>query len=391
MKIAVFDYSVTTSNAIGGCHRHLIAALCEEHEFVVFAAEFDNPHPERIVHVPVMSPLRPLALLFVTFHILARRAWRRYSRADSRPPDLLQGVESNFLGSDIVYAQFCHRAYLKGAGRFSADTLALRPFLRWLDHQLRALMEPVVYRDARDIVVPSHGLADELVREYPRLAGRITVIANPIDTESLRMPADFDRSGLRRGLGFGANDVVLVFTALGHFERKGLPIVMEAMAAIRQSNLKLLVVGGEPALVRSYTARAVQQGIANRVVFVGRQKQVRRFLWLADAFVFPSAYETFSLSTYEAAAAALPIVVTRLHGVDDFTRDGENAFVVDRTPAAVGRALEDLLALSAEGRYRMGQAAQQAVAGFTVARFTTAWRGFYRRIAGNEVTAVDAA
>ena len=52
-------------------------------------------------------------------------------------------------------------------------------------------------------------------------------------------------------------------------------------------------------------------------MFVGRETQVRPFLWLADAFVFPTAYEAFSLSILE-AAAGLPLIVTRVDGVGDF-------------------------------------------------------------------------
>jgi glycosyltransferase involved in cell wall biosynthesis len=101
-------------------------------------------------------------------------------------------------------------------------------------------------------------------------------------------------------------------------ERKGLVLVMETMNGIARSDVKLLVVGGEASSVRDYTRRAVALGIGGQVVFVGRQTQVRPFLWLADAFVFPTAYEAFSLSILEATAAGLPLIVTRVHCVEDF-------------------------------------------------------------------------
>jgi glycosyltransferase involved in cell wall biosynthesis len=382
VRIAVFDYRVTPSNPIGSCHRHMMSALCEEHDFVVFAPEFDNPRPDRICYIPVKVPMRPLALLFVLFHLRARRAWRRYRRGGGSPADLIQGVESKRLGTDVLYSHFCHRAYLQASGGFSPSMLlAYRSFLRWFDHRLHAWMEPAAYRAVKHVVVPSGGLARELIREFPMLAGKVTVIPNPIDVEALKPPADLDRIGLRRELGFAERDLVLVFTALGHFERKGLPLVMEAMNGIGRSNVKLLVVGGEASLVRDYTRRAAALGIGGQVVFVGRQMQVRRFLWLADAFVFPSIYEVFSLSTLEAAAAGLPLIVTRLHGTEDFARNHENAFVIDRTVPAVRTAINELLTLSSDRRQRMGQSAQDAVSAFTFARFTAAWSKFYQGLA----------
>jgi len=382
MKIAIFDYRVTPSNPVGSCHRRMLSALSEEHEFVVFAPEFDNPRPDRIHYIPIKVPLRPLALLFILFHLSAGRAWRRYRRGGGPPADLIQGIESNRLNSDVVYAHFCHRGYLRVSGGFSLGMLlAYRSFLRWLDHQVHAWMEPVVYRSAKYVVVPSGGLARELIREYPVLAGKVTVINNAIDVEALKSPADFDRTARRGHLGFTEGDLVLVFSALGHFDRKGLVLVMEAMKGISRSDVKLLVVGGDASLVRDYTRRAATLGIDRQVVFVGRQTQVRQFLWLADAFVFPTAYEAFSLSILEAAAAGLPLIVTRVHGVEDFASNHENAFLIDRSVAAVQTALNELLTLSADRRRNMGQAAQLAVSTFTVDRFATEWRSFYRGVA----------
>jgi glycosyltransferase involved in cell wall biosynthesis len=357
----------------------MLSALCEEHEFVVFAPEFDNPRPDRIHYIRVRVPRRPLALLFVLFHLSASRAWRRYLHVGGPPADLIQGIESNRLSSDVVYAHFCHRGFLRVSGGFSPGMLlAYRSFLRWLDHQVHAWMEPVVYRSAKYVVVPSAGLARELIREYPVLAGKVTVINNAIDVEALKLPADFDRTALRHNLGFTESDVVLVFSALGHFERKGLALVMEAMKGIMRSDVKLLVVGGDASLIQDYTRRATALSIGGQVVFVGRQTEVRRFLWLADAFVFPTAYEAFSLSILEAAAAGLPLIVTRVHGVEDFASDQDNAFLIERSVAAVQSAINELLTLSADQRRSMGQAAQLAVSVFTVDRFTAEWRSFYQ-------------
>jgi hypothetical protein len=48
MRIAVFDYKVVPTNPIGSCHLRMLQGLCREHEFTVFAVEFENSCPERI-------------------------------------------------------------------------------------------------------------------------------------------------------------------------------------------------------------------------------------------------------------------------------------------------------------------------------------------------------
>jgi glycosyltransferase involved in cell wall biosynthesis len=54
-------------------------------------------------------------------------------------------------------------------------------------------------------------------------------------------------------------------------------------------------------------------------------------LWSAfassDIFVFPSAMETFGLVLMEAMASGLPVITSRVGGVDDMVRPGVNGYV----------------------------------------------------------------
>jgi glycosyltransferase involved in cell wall biosynthesis len=376
MHIAVFDYKVVPTNPIGSCDLHMLQGLCREHEFTVFAVEFENPCPERIRFVRVPVPTRPLALLFVAYHLVAPIVyWLHRLRTGARF-DLVQMVESNLSFGDVSYAHFCHLAYLRRHWR-NAGAKGLRGWLRWLDHWLHALMEPWTYRRVKRIVVPSQGLKRELEETYPFTRGKITVIYNPVDVERMRPPVDFDRGAFRTEHGVKPGETVLVFVALGHFERKGLPLVLQALVALRDRPLRLWVVGGEPDLIRSWQKRAEGMGIGDMVHFWGMQRDVRPFLWGADVFVFPSTYETFSFVSFQAAAAGLPLIVTPLYGVEEFMRDGETGFVVERSVKGVAEGLRRFISLSPESRRRMGEHAREAVAPYGVEPFVEAWRGFY--------------
>jgi glycosyltransferase involved in cell wall biosynthesis len=373
MRIAVFDYKVVPTNPIGFCHLHMLQGLCREHEFIV---EFENPCLERIRFVRVPVPTRPLALLFVAYHLVAPLAYLWYRLRTGARFDLVQMVESNLSFGDVSYTHFCHRAYLRRHWR-NAGAKGLRGWLRWLDHWLHALVEPWTYRWVKRIVVPSQGLKRELKETYPFTRGKITVIHNPVDVERMRPPADFDREAFRAEHGVKPGETVLVFVALGHFERKGLPFVLQALVALRDRPLRLWVVGGEPDLNRSWQMRAEGMGIGDMVHFWGMQRDVRPFLWGADVFVFPSAYEIFPSVSLQAAAAGLPLIVTPLYGVEEFMRDGEMGFVVPRTAEGVRAGLERFLALPLQERTRMGRVAQEAVQRFGVGASVQSWRGFY--------------
>ena len=100
-------------------------------------------------------------------------------------------------------------------------------------------MEPWVYRHVKRIIVASEGLARELKEEYPYCADKITIVSNPVELDRMQRPADFDRAAFRKQYGLNDDDVVLAFVALGHFERKGLPQLLDAFQQVNIPKLKL--------------------------------------------------------------------------------------------------------------------------------------------------------
>src|ERR1700681_1988090 len=111
MKIALFDYVVTRDNAIGKCDLTLLSALCHQHEFTVFAVQFENPCPKKIRWVRVPALTRPLALLFLVFHITAPLCYLLHRAMRGARFDSVQFIESNLSFGKICYPHFCHRAF----------------------------------------------------------------------------------------------------------------------------------------------------------------------------------------------------------------------------------------------------------------------------------------
>jgi glycosyltransferase involved in cell wall biosynthesis len=377
MRIAVFDYRVVGTNPSGSCHRTLLDGLCGEHDFTVYAAEFDNPCPERITWVRVPVPRRPQALLFLAYHLAAPLRYL-FERARGRGDhDLIQMIESNLSFGDLSYVHFCHGAFLR---RNPPRRPTVRAWLRWLDHRLHAAVEPWLFRRVRRIVVPSEGLAQELRQEYPITAGKLSVIANAVDAQRMQPPPDFDRHAWRSSLGLHDGDIAVVFTALGHFERKGLPVLLQALHQV-DDHFKLLVIGGQPSLVRAYQSDATRMNLEDKVTFVGMRDDVRPYLWSSDVFALPSTYEAFPLAALEAAAAGLPLLATKLHGLTDVLLDGGNGFVLEPTQAGVAAGLQRFGRLGEEERRAMGQSARAAAHLYGVDAFVANWRKLYAALA----------
>jgi glycosyltransferase involved in cell wall biosynthesis len=377
LRIAIFDYKIVATNPIGSCHLRLLHDLAAEHQFTVFATAFDNPWPGRIEWVRIPVPTRPLALLFILYQALAPFAYLLHRIRKRVRFDLVQMVESNLAFGDVSYSHFCHTAYLN---EHWAETRGggVRGLLRWLDHRLHAWLESRTYRRVSRILVPSRGLGSELVREFPFTSHKVSVLPNAIDVERLAVPAHFDRAGARARMGFREEDTVFVFVALGQFERKGLPLLLAALSRLRSPHAKLIVVGGESDLIGSYEREIARLQLEGEVVFTGMQSDVRPFFWASDAFAFPSAYETFSLVSYEAAAAGLPVIAPRLNGIEDLVRDGDNGVVIARTMEGVTEGLKRFLSLPMTAREEMGKRARIAAAQYDQARFSERWRAFYQ-------------
>lgn len=382
--LCIFDMAVVPNSPVGSCVLAEVLGLADHLDITVLSASCAaSMHPNvRWLQVPV--PARPLLLRYMLFHLLAPLvlAWHRL-RGLPRP-DWVQASSGQYARADVAYAHFCHRAYLDGPWKASTAR-GLRRLLRLLNHRFNAFAERRCLRHARLVVVPSRGLEGDLRSVYPHVAGRIVTLSNPVDLDHYRPPATLDRVALRRELGLPQDAILFTFVALGDFDRKGLGLVLPALASLGpESNTHVVVVGGHRDEIGRWASKAAAAGVAHRAHFVGMQADVRPYLWACDAFAFPSAYETFSLAILQAAAAGQLVIVSRgLHGPDEFIVDGEGGWVVDRTVEAVAAGMR-LVVEDPGRRAAMGRMAQAAVQRYSRETFVQRWRDVYARLAPAE-------
>jgi glycosyltransferase involved in cell wall biosynthesis len=219
----------------------------------------------------------------------------------------------------------------------------------------RALLRQV---DA--IVVNSPGLADGLVADEPRLAGRIRIVPNAVVVPAAP-PAP-----VRAEIGAAADDLLL-FSAGGLERRKGFDLLIPALARLADRRVRLLLAGSGPAAER-LAALAREQVVVDRVHFLGQRDDVPALLAAADAFVLSSLGDSMANAMLEAMAAGLPVLATDVPGTEQAIapRDGRPAagWMVPRGDAdALADGLAALVhamrhdpaaarARAAEGRWR---------------------------------------
>ena len=373
-RIAVVDMAVVAGSPAGSCVLAEVQGLATQFDVTVFSERFEPAELSGVELVRVRAPDRPVLFRYVAFHLsvpMHHLLWRlRGGRADC-----VQATQGQLPGATICYAHFCHRAYLRTHWHKSAVS-GPRRWARFAMHRFNAWCEAAAIARARLVVAPSAGLARELVAEYPACAAKIRVVANPVATAHYARPPAFDRPAARHRLGFAPRQIVLGFMALGDFSRKGLGLLLEALAASPQAQrdtLRLLVVGGRAGEIAEFEAMAAGLSLGAGVQFVGMQQDVRPFLWACDVFAFPSAYEIFSLAVMQAAAAGLPVLVCDgVYGSEEFVVDGRNGWSIAREPRALAAWFERLL-VERDRLPRMGVAAAASVQAYDLKTFQARW------------------
>ena len=91
---------------------------------------------------------------------------------------------------------------------------------------------------------------------------------------------------------------------------------------------KLLLIGDGPDRSRAEWL-AVQKGIHNDVLFLGKQDQVHEKLAIADVILMPSELESFGLAALEAMACEVVPIATRVGGVPEVIEHGKSGFLAD--------------------------------------------------------------
>lgn len=97
--------------------------------------------------------------------------------------------------------------------------------------------------------------------------------------------------------------------------------------------------------------------------------EVRQQLLSSDVFVLTSSYESLPTVILEALSAGLPVVTTRVAGVDDLVEPGVSGYIVDG-PHEFVDALDRLLSMPKDARHNMGaRGRDHVVARFSASRF----------------------
>lgn len=116
-------------------------------------------------------------------------------------------------------------------------------------------------------------------------------------------------------------------------EAKGQHLVIDALAQLKELNIKALVVGHS--MDESYISALGQKvrdlGLENHIVFTGFTKNINEYFQLCDVSVLATKTETFGLVVIESMVNKVPVIATNSGGPLEIIDDKKDGLLFDRT------------------------------------------------------------
>lgn len=167
-------------------------------------------------------------------------------------------------------------------------------------------------RRARQHVVLSEQMAEDVASELRVERGRITVLSNAAILEGV--PEERDKAALRRQLGL-PTDVAMAGTAASLTPQKNHGATLRVAARLAGGGFPVrFQIYGEGVMRAELEAQRKVLGVEAWVDMPGNKRPLAPWLAALDVFVLPSTWEGEPLALLQALALGLPVVASRIEG-----------------------------------------------------------------------------
>jgi glycosyltransferase involved in cell wall biosynthesis len=221
-----------------------------------------------------------------------------------------------------------------------------------LKKKLLELIEKLTYSLSTFVFTNSLGLYNQIIDSNYISKGKIKVIGNgssngvDIDFFSPSKVSSDEQIKLKSELGILETDFTFVF--LGRVvSDKGINELVSVFDNISQfhKEVKLILVGDQEPDLDPLIAHTLGLMDKNkRIITVGFQRDIRPYLAISNALVFPSYREGFPNVMMQAGAMGLPVIATDINGCNEIISHGKNGILIPKkNKAAIEKAMLTML------------------------------------------------
>lgn len=213
-------------------------------------------------------------------------------------------------------------------------------------------VEKLTYGCATRVYPNSKNLAQFILQNKFCSNAKLKVLgngsSNGIDTSFFQTSPAIEEASVRLKEQYHISGEDFVYLFIGRLVKdKGIEELVEAFVELKREKrrIKLLLVGPyEPDLDPLTEAVEKTIGEDKDIICAGFQSDVRPYLQMSQALVFPSYREGFPNVPMQAGCFDLPSIVTDINGCNEIIKHGENGLIIPvKNKAALVEAMEQLL------------------------------------------------
>jgi len=222
------------------------------------------------------------------------------------------------------------------------------------------------------VTAVSRYLVQRTVEEF-QIQRPITLVPNFVNCDVYGRSSDIE---LRRRY---ATDDETIFIHISNFRPvKRVEDVIAVFARVRKDcSAKLLMVGDGPERPKAEWL-AGTQGVADDVLFMGKQSDMAPLLSVADVLLLPSENESFGLVALEAMACEVPVIATKIGGLPEVVTHGDDGFLLGVGEVSAMADAGIRLARDKEFRTLMGRTAREhALQDFCASKIVKRYESLY--------------
>jgi glycosyltransferase involved in cell wall biosynthesis len=208
--------------------------------------------------------------------------------------------------------------------------------------------EKNIFKKSKTIIAVSDYIKKEIINYYDLQSNKIITIHNGIDLKEFN---DVKRIGLKDKLG--VSNIILFMG--GFSKRKGIHILLRALAEIKEKDWILIIVGSGDLKSKKEIIDLINTlNIKNRIINFSNvsRELLKSILFEADIFVHPALYEPFGIAVLEAMATGKAIIATRTGGIPEILANA--GVIIGVSSEELRKALEMLISdLKLRKKYSM--------------------------------------
>ncbi len=280
---------------------------------------------------------------------------------------------------DVLHAHLPHAVAMARLSRLRTPEPALIDTLHSAatGSASRRLLYRCTSRLTDRVTAVSRGVADAYESAGMIAPRQAVVVPNGVDATEWRP----DAGSCARLRGMQDLKSEFLWLAVGRLEPvKNYPALLQAFALL-PPDARLAIAGAGP-LQGELRDLSRMLGVAARVLFLGFELDVRRWMQAADGFVLASRWEGLPMALLEAGACGLASVATDVAGSNEVIVDGETGFLACATnPESLQRAMMRLMQIAPANRHSMGMNARESIVQrFSLASVLDRWEDLYREV-----------